>query len=300
MILVAGATGMVGGEVCRLLRSDGKPVRALVRATSKPEKVEGLRALGCELVTGDLRDPPSLVRACAGAEAVVSTVSAMPFSWDPAGNTVATVDYDGQRRLIDAAAGAGAHRFLLVTFSGNNDRPFPLRDAKRAAEQHLRESGLPFTIVRPSFFSEVWLSPAVGFDPLGGQATIYGDGFNRISWISYLDVARFVVTALGSVATADQTLELGGPEALTPLEVVRIFEAIGGRHLKLTHVPVPALEARLAAATDDFQRSFAALMLGYAAGDEIHMGATLSRFQMQLTPVDDVARRMLEPAHAHA
>ncbi len=300
MILVAGATGMVGGEVCHLLRKEGTGVRALVRATSKPDKVEGLRALGCEVVTGDLRDAASLARACAGAEAVVSTVSAMPFSWDPPGNTVATVDLDGQRRLIDAAAAAGVHRFLLVTFSGQIDRPVPLRDAKRAAEQHLQASGLPYTILRPSFFSEVWLSPAVGFDAPGGRATIYGDGFNRISWISALDVARFVAAALGSITTAGQTLELGGPEALSPLEVIRIFEAIGGRHLQITHVPVAALESQLAAATDDMQRSFTALMLAYAAGDEIHMGATLRRFQMQLTPVDDVARRMLQPAHAHA
>ncbi len=299
MLLVAGATGMVGGEVCRLLRKEGKPVRALVRATSKPEKVEALRALGCELVTGDLRDAASLAHACAGAGAVVSTVSAMPFSWDPAGNTVATVDYDGQRRLIDAAAAAGVRRFTLVTFSGHIDRPFPLRDAKRAAEQHLRESGVPFTILRPSFFSEVWLSPAVGFDAAGGHVTIYGDGFNRISWISYLDVARLVVAALESASTVNQTLELGGPEALSPLEIVRIFEAIGGRHLQVTHVPVAALESQLAAAGDDLQRSFTALMLAYAAGDEIHMGSTLTRFQLQLTPVDDVARRMLAPMLAH-
>lgn len=298
MILVAGATGMVGGEVCRLLRKEGEPVRALVRATAKAEKVEGLRALGCEVVTGDLLDAASLGRACTGAEAVVSTVSAMPFSWDPPRNTVTSVDLDGQRRLIDAAAAARVKRFLLLTFSGHIDRPFPLRDAKRAAEAHLRQSGVPYTILRPSFFSEVWLSPAVGFDAAEGRATIYGDGFNRISWISYLDVARFVAAAVGSVATANQTLELGGPEALSPLEVVRIFEAIGGRHLQVTHVPVATLEGQLAAATDDLQRSFAALMLAYAEGDEIHMGATLSRFQMQLAPVDDVARRLLEPAHA--
>ncbi len=300
MILVAGATGMVGGEVCRLLRKEGKPVRALVRATAKPEKVEALRALGCEVVKGDLLDPASLARACAGAEAVVSTVSAMPFSWDPPHNTVASVDLDGQRRLIDAATAARVRRFVLITFSGHIDRPFPLRDAKRAAEAHLRQSGMPFTILRPSFFSEVWLSPAVGFDAVGGRAAIYGDGFNRISWISCADVARFVTAALASPTAAGETIELGGPEALSPLEVVRIFEALAGRHFQVSHVPVETLEAQFAGATDDMQRSFAALMLSYADGDEIHMGATLRRFQMQLATVDDCARHMLAAAPAPA
>jgi uncharacterized protein YbjT (DUF2867 family) len=296
MILVAGATGMVGGHVCRLLRERGERVRALVRSTSQSQARERLSALGCDLAVGDLRDRPSLAAACAGVQAVVSTVSAMPHAWDPAGNTVATVDLEGQRALIDAASQSGAKRFLLVTFSGHIDRPFPLRDAKRAAEQHLRDSGMHYTILRPSFFAEIWLSPLGGFDTAAGRVTVYGDGTPRISWISFTDVARFAVATLHDGAAQDRTIELGGPQALSPLEVVRLYESLAGRSLEVSHVPVAALEAQRAAAPDDLQRSLAALMLCYAAGDEIPMADTLRRFPLELTRVEDVLRRRLATA----
>ena len=291
MNLVAGATGMVGGEVCRLLRARGEPVRALVRATSPAEARDRLRALGCEIAFGDLRDGAGLAAACRDAQAVISTVSAMPHAWDPGGNTVAAVDRDGQLRLIDAARDAGVGRFVLVSFSGQIDRPFPLRDAKRAAEQHLRASGIGHTILRPSFFTEIWLGPKVGFDLTAGRVTIYGDGTAPISWISFVDVARFAVAALLDAAARNQTLELGGPEALSPLEVVRRWEALGGRPLEVVHVPVAALEAQLAVATDDLQRSFTSLMLCHAAGDAIPMADMLRRFPLEPSPVDDWLRR---------
>lgn len=300
MILVAGSTGMVGGETCRLLREEGQRVRALVRTTSSAEKVAALRALGCDIVEGDLCDAGSLSKACAGVTAAVSTVSAMPFSWNPPANTVERVDRDGQKRLIDAAQKAGVHRFVLVTFSRNIDQPFPLRDAKREAEAYLRESGLEWTILRPSFFAEVWLSPAVGFDPIAGKVTIYGDGRNPISWISYADVARFAAAAVGSTAAAQATLELGGPEALTPLQVVQTFEEIAGRAFEVQHVPVDALKAQFAAAPDDMLRSFAGLMLAYAAGDAISMESALARYPIPLASVADYARHALVPAKAHA
>ena len=60
MIVVAGSTGVLGSEICRRLRQRGQPVRALVRATSSPDKVSGLRALGCETAIGDLKDRASL------------------------------------------------------------------------------------------------------------------------------------------------------------------------------------------------------------------------------------------------
>ncbi|HEX9105910.1 MAG TPA: SDR family oxidoreductase [Longimicrobiales bacterium] len=298
MILVAGATGMVGGEACRVLRGEGQRVRALVRATSKEEKVAALRALGCEVVAGDLNDAGSLARACAGVTGVVSTVSSMPFSWSPPSNTIDTVDRDGQRRLIDAAQQAGVRRFTVVTFSGNIDQAFPLRDAKRAVEKHLRESGTEWTILRPSFFSEVWLSPAVGFDARAGQATIYGTGENPISWISFLDVARFAAASVSSAAARNAVLELGGPEPLTPLQVVRIFEQASGRPFRVQHVPVEALQQQLAGAPDDMLRSFTALMLAYAAGDPIDMHATQASFGIALRTVSEYARGVLATAPA--
>jgi uncharacterized protein YbjT (DUF2867 family) len=75
MILVAGATGLVGSEVCQRLIRRGERVRALVRATSSEEKVEALRLSGVELFVGDLKDPQSIIAACRDVNAVISTAS---------------------------------------------------------------------------------------------------------------------------------------------------------------------------------------------------------------------------------
>jgi uncharacterized protein YbjT (DUF2867 family) len=60
MILVVGATGLLGTRVCERLRAEGQPVRTLVRRTSDPDKVNALRSLGCQLATGDPKEPPQL------------------------------------------------------------------------------------------------------------------------------------------------------------------------------------------------------------------------------------------------
>ena len=75
MVLIVGATGMVGGEVARLLAESGETVRALTRATSNPEKVARLRGLGAQIAQGDLKDPASLDAACRGVTAIISTAS---------------------------------------------------------------------------------------------------------------------------------------------------------------------------------------------------------------------------------
>ncbi|HEU5098751.1 MAG TPA: SDR family oxidoreductase [Roseiflexaceae bacterium] len=291
MNLVVGATGLVGGEVCRLLAAAGKPVRALVRPTAEPAKVTNLAGLGIEIAEGDLRDRASLERACRGVTAVITTASATPPAWHPPENTLETVDLDGQISLIDAARAAGVAHVIYVSFTMDAD--FPLRNAKRSVEQHLKQSGLTYTILRPSYFMEAWLSPLVGFDFPHARATIYGQGHNPISWISLYDVVRFAVACIDHSAARNTTLELGGPEALSPLDVIRLFEEIGGRPFEVQHVPEAALRAQLAGAADALQQSFAGLMLCYAAGDPIDMRATLQAVPLQLTSIQDYARRVL-------
>ena len=134
-------------------------------------------------------------------------------------------------------------------------------------------SGLAYTILQPTFFSEIWLSPALGFDVSQGKARIYGTGTPRISWISSVDVARFAVAALDSPAARNAVIELGGSEALSPLECVRMAEEATGRRFEVEHVSEVQLRASLAAATDPLERSFAGLMLYYALGDEISPAA---------------------------
>jgi NADH dehydrogenase len=283
----------LGSEICRQLAAKGKPVRALVRTTSDPAKVEALRGYGAEIVEGDVRAPASLAAACQGATAVIATVASVPSSYQPGENDIQTVDLEGVMSLIDAAQAVGVEHFIYTSFSGQIDLDFPFRNAKRAVEQRLKESGLTYTILRPALFIESWLSPAVGFDAANAKAQIYGTGENPMSWISYPDVAQFAVESLDNPAARNATLELGGSEALSPLEVVRIFEEFSGRPFEVQHVPEEALAEQQKTATDPMQQSFAGIMRCYAAGASVDMEDTLKAFPIQLTSVSDYAQSVL-------
>lgn len=266
MNLIVGATGTLGSEICRLLTSQGKSVRGLVRVNSDSEKVARLKASGVDAVVGDLKDRRSLDAACRGAQTVTSTASSTLSR--QAGDSIESVDLQGQLNLIDAAEAAGVRHFVLISFP-NIDVDFPLQHAKRSVEDRLRQSRMTHTILQPTNFAEVWLSPALGFDPANGKATVYGEGHNKISWISFQDVARFAVAALDERRAPNATIELGGPDDLSPLEVVRLAEQVMGKPIAVQQVPEEALRAQHAAATDSMQKSFAGLMLYYARGGVI-------------------------------
>jgi len=282
MNLVVGATGLLGGEICRLLAARRKLVRVLVRATSDHNKVSQLESLTVEIVRGDLKDRSSLDAACQGVSAVISTASSTLSRQE--GDSIQTVDLEGQLRLIDAAKAANVSHFVLISFP-HTDVEFPLQTAKRKVEEHLKGSGLTYTILQPTCFMEVWLSPALGFDAGNAQAQIYGSGENKISWISYKDVAKFAVASLDSPKARNAVVELGGPEALSPLEVVRIFEQSKGRKFGVQYVPEEALRQQKETASDPLQQSFAGLMLYYSRGNVIDMQETLRKFPVQLTSV---------------
>lgn len=287
MNLVVGATGLLGSEICRLLAAAGKPVRALVRPTSDQDKVGQLEGLNIEIARGDLKDRPSLEAACQGAKTVISTASSTLSRQE--GDSIETVDLKGQLNLIDAAKAAKVDHFVLISFPPA-DVDFPLQTAKRKVEDHLKSSGLTYTILQPTFFMEIWLSPALGFDVANGSARIYGSGENKGSWISYKDVAKFAAASLDNPQAQNSVIKLGGPEALSPLEVVHIFEKVKGRKFDVQHVPVTALKEQRSTAADPLEQSFAGLMLYYSQGDIIDMRETLQRFPVSLTSVEDFAR----------
>src|SRR5690606_1311844 len=192
MNLVIGATGVLGQEVVRLLCEARKPVRALVRPGASAEKSSRLESLGATLVRGDLKHPSSLRDACAGASTIVSTASATLSRQE--GDSIESVDERGQLALIDAAEAAGVGHFVYLSFAPLSV-DCALQRAKRAVEARLRESKLSFTVLQPVDFMEIWLSPALGFDPVHGKARIFGSGERPVSWISLFDVARFAAAA---------------------------------------------------------------------------------------------------------
>jgi uncharacterized protein YbjT (DUF2867 family) len=289
MILVVGSTGFLGNAVVARLAHAGKKVRALVRASSDPAKRDLLKTLGATLVEGDLKDAASLQRACEGVETVISTASATLSRGGP--DNLQTVDLQGQLNLVAAAEQAGVRHVIYVSFSGNNEDDFPLHDAKRAVEQRLRDGRTKYTIVRPSFFMEVWLSPMLGFDPAGGKVRIYGSGDAPSSMVSVRDVAAYVAGCVGNPAVENKTIELGGPEAITFNTVATLFEQALGRPIEREHVPIEALETQFRGATDPMEKTFAALMLAAARGDVIDVGPALQKVPIELTPVSAFVSR---------
>lgn len=283
--LLVGATGLLGPDICRQLTTAGHHVRALIRRTANAEKRAELERLGVELVEGDLKDAASLARACAGVQAVISTASSTLSRQD--GDSIESVDQRGQLALVEAARQAGVEHFVFVSFREKPGIQFPLTIAKRAVERALKGSGMSYTILQASYFMEVWLTPALGFDAANGKVRLYGDGSRPISWISYRDVARAAAAAVTEGTARNMVVELGGPQALSPREVVRMFEAAGAAEIATESVPESALEAQMSAATDSLQKSFAGLMLQCAAGDAIDNTTSGRLFPFQMTSVRD-------------
>jgi NADH dehydrogenase len=288
---VAGATGLLGGSICRHLAEAGLPVRALVRPTSAPERVGRLEQLGAEVRHGDLKEPASLARFCEGARAVITTATSILSQQQ--GDSIQTVDLEGTLALIEAARRAGVEHFVYVSFISVPER-FPLQDAKRAVEQALTRAALPrYSILRSSFFTEVWLGPAVGFDFMNARARLFGTGAGRTNWLSFEDVARFAVGALRSPHARDAVLEVGGEEALSQRDVVSLFEQWSGRRWTLEAVPEDMLRAQMNAASDARQRSVAAMMLTLAHGCELDPGPAIRALHVRPAPVRDYVRSVL-------
>lgn len=296
MILVVGATGFLGLEVCRRLRERGEPVRALYRESSAPDRIDALKRIGAELVRGDLKDRASLDQACRGVDVIIETASST-LSRQP-GDTIDAVDRQGSLELVAAASQAGVAHFIYVSFPEITD-DFPLQDAKRAVEQALRQSGMTYTILRPTFFMEIWLSPAVGFDVANARATLYGTGESKISWIAVGDVAEAALACMDNPRVFNKTFELGGPEPLSHRDIVAIFEELGTPRFALDQVTEAELRQRRQSAQDPasgidaLAQSFDALMLHAAEGKIVDMTEPLAMLSIELTPLRAYAQRVL-------
>ncbi len=286
-ILTVGSTGRVGSETALTLAKQGASVSALARGGRNHPRAGQLAEGGVQIVEGDLCDPGSLNRAVRGIEAVFCSATSMP---SPGSDGLQKVDHDGTLALIEAADRHGVSKFIFVSYSGNLRYDSPLETAKRDCEDRLLRSRMQAIILRPSFFMEVWLSPMLGFDPLNGSARIYGAGDGKGNYISSSNVADFAVKlATWPIGEKNTILELGGPEALSQIDVVHLFEQRLGHPIKLEYVPVDALASQHQS-SDPVQKSFSALMLAYAAGDVIEDAVTNARkYRVELRTVSEYA-----------
>ena len=288
-VLVAGSTGLLGNEICRQLTAKNLSVKAMVRATTTTDKKEKLTRLGIQVVQGDLRNKETFSNALKGISTVITTVSAMPFSYQPGENDLQLVDEDGTINLIDAAKAAGAKHFIYTSIPVS-ELESPLSIIKRKVEKHLQQSGLTYTILRANAFMQVWLSAAVGFDATNGKVNICGTGTNPVAYISIGDLAKFAAESVTNPAAKNAILELGGPQNVSQLEAVKIFEDVLGKKIELQHVPMEALQAQFDGAEDPMQKSFSAIMLDVAKGMPNDMGNVLKSFPIKMSSVKEYVK----------
>lgn len=288
-VLVAGSTGVVGGKICELLLAGQRSVRALVRPTSDPAKVERLRDLGADVVVGDIEQPETLVPAVAGTSRVVTTASTFPVDQRP--NAIDIVERGGTCNLVDAAAAAGVRRFVHLSLL-ETATTYPHQQAKLAAETYLQRSGLEYAILKPGLFVDVWFSPPLGFDVAGGTAQIFGDGTVTHTWICTDDVARFCVWALDADEARNAAIELGGPDSVSQLDIVELYEEAAGKQLERRFLPAEELERMHAEGRTPLEVSIAGVMLNAARGGFVDSADVSSRSGIRLTPMREfVARR---------
>ena len=282
MILVVGATGLLGSVIARRLLEQSKPVRILVRPGSE---YRALAAAGAEPVLGDLKDRASLDAATRGVHTVLTTANSATRSGE---DTVQNVDIQGNRNLIDAARAAGVKHFIFTSAMGASpDSPMPFLQAKGLAEQHLKSSGIDYTILSPNIFMEVWFPMVIGMPLQSGQpVTILGEGNRKHAFVSSDDVASFAVAATDVPAARNQQIFIGGPEALSWKDVVARTSAVLGRELPVRHASpaeglpgLPAVVSGLMAAMDTYD-------------SPMEMAATARTFGVTLTSAEQVIRRL--------
>jgi uncharacterized protein YbjT (DUF2867 family) len=288
MILVVGASGRLGRQVAQLLLARGRPVRAMSRDVSK---LAGLIRLGAEPVTGDLRNPASLVRACDNADKVLAAAHAFTAEGD---NNPRNVDGAGNRHLIDACRTAHVkHVVFTSVHDARADHPLEFFRIKFEVEEYLRASGLSHTILRPTAFMEFWAELVGQPIVMKGRTTIFGRGVNPVNFVSVADVAQFALIALDNPAARNQVIEVGGPENLSLVQVAATFERVIGRTGRKSHVPLPLMRA-LAVLTRPFaptiSRQIAAGVYMDTEDQRLDMTDTLKRFPVPLTRLEDVVR----------
>lgn len=236
MILIAGGTGLLGTQVVRLLMALGLQVRVLTR---DPSRAQQLASEQVAVVAGDVRDRGAVDRAVAGSRVVISAIQGFSGTGDA---TPRTVDLGGNGILIRAARKAGVEHFILVSVHGAApDHPMELFRMKYLAEQELKASGLPWTIVRPTAYMETW-AKLIG-EPLlqTGKTRIFGRGTNPINFVSAHDVAQFVACAAQEANMRGEQVEVGGPENLSMRQVAQTLMRVTKVSGTVRTVPLPMM-----------------------------------------------------------
>ena len=232
-VLIVGGSGLLGQELVRLLLNKGMRVHVLTRT---PNKSSHLSDLGAVVVKGDLADTASLDAACRGMDAVVSAAHSMLGRGRYSSEKI---DGEGQKNLVDAAVSAGVKYFLFTSIIGASpNHPLDFCRTKWAVEEHLKQSGMAYNIVRPAAFMEVHIQELMGKSILEkGKVTLLGKGMNPTNFVSIKDVAQLLEHCMDNPRGHNQTYDIGGLDNLTRHDIVKLYEAKIGKPVKVSHVP---------------------------------------------------------------
>jgi uncharacterized protein YbjT (DUF2867 family) len=242
MLLLTGATGLVGSTLLRHLLSEGTEVRCLVR---DPRRL-GAQRVRVQIAMGDLTDPPSFRNAMRGVQTVVHLAASIR---DQPRGSIEELDGIATWRMVEAAERQGVERFVYFSALGasTHHRTRMLR-AKAVAEQAVREASLSSTVFAPSIVyapGDAWLTllerlALLPVMPVSGR----GRALYQPIWAE--DVADCVIAALRRpVEQAQVRYELAGPETLSHNDIVRTVLRSLSRRRALLHFPTPIVSRGL-------------------------------------------------------
>ena len=235
LILVSGATGQQGGAVARSLLGRGIGVRALTRDPEKPEAKE-LVDLGAEVASGDLEDRSSIERVLDGVHGVFSVQQ----SWE--------TGVEGEVRqgvlLADAAKAAGVDHYVYSSVgSAHRETGIPHFESKWEVEEHVRGSGVPYTVLRPVFFMQNW--EFMGEPILGGTLPQPLDPDKPFQMVDANDIGVFATMAFENPGEwIGREVDLAGDEMTMP-QIADTFSRVIGRQVDYFQVSWDQFEEQM-------------------------------------------------------
>ena len=295
MILLVGATGVLGQETARQLTAVNQSVRAMTRT---PEKATDLKDLGAEVVHGDLTDLPSLARACNGIEIVIASAHSL---FGRGKNRSENVDDQGHRDLIDAAKKANVRQFVYISaYGASPDHPVDFYRSKYRVEQYLQHSGLTYTILRPGAFMEWHAHRLLGKGILDkGKTTILGKGNLPVSYVAAHDIAQLIVMALDNPTAYSRIINVGGPTNPSRNDVAALYGRLAGVTPKVNHIS-PGTLRFLSKVIKPFHPGIGRVMFMSATLDAIDqsldMTETLRDFPIPLTSIEAFVQKQIPQA----
>lgn len=230
-ILVTGATGTIGKEVVRALRAKNLEVRAGART---PEKLEGLKKLGAEVVALDFENPASVKAAFQGVDRVFLLT---PFVQDPLPLV---------KGALQAAKEAGVRFVLRMSAAGADpNSPGTLAREHGLGENLVKESGIAWAVIQPIFFMDNFHNYSA--QSIKGQSAVYGAaGTGKTAYVSSADVGAVAAEILANPDKhASRTYSITGGEAVTDEQAVAAISEVLGREIKFVNMSGPDYDTAL-------------------------------------------------------